>query len=91
MRYYKQCKMDKPMFGSISHQTAWIPEQLAHVGQQVRIHIQQDLWDEGWTISEVGTRMDEEYVSAHERNYLTQAQASDAVRDSDGVWKKVGE
>ena len=75
--FFKQCQMSKPLGKSKAHQTAWIPEEFAHVGKVVKVHIQGDVWSDGWTIDSVGVRQDETHVLAHER-------------DSDGHWKKLG-
>jgi methionine salvage enolase-phosphatase E1 len=53
----------------------------------VKTHIQGDIWSNGWRVDEVGARVPEDYVSRHERDHLTQARASDAVRDPDGNGK----
>jgi hypothetical protein len=89
--YFKQCEMQKPLGKTVMHQTAWIPEHLAHVGHIVKTHIQGEVWSDGWKITAVGVRQSAEYVSSHERDHYTQAQASDAVRDSNGHWKKLGQ
>jgi hypothetical protein len=69
MRQYKQCVLEKFLGHWKQRQTAWIPEHLAKVGKVLRVRIQEDLWDNGWLVMEVGTRMPEDYVFEHERDW----------------------
>ena len=82
---YKQVKLQK----RAEMQYAWIPENLAHLGSPLQIKSEDNTWDNGWLVVEVGARQSEEYVLNHERDYKTARNATDAVRDSEGVWKKV--
>lgn len=66
---FKQCILEKPVGKFRQRQTAWIPEHLAHVGKLLKVRIQQDVWDNGWLVQEVGTRMPEKYVLEHERDW----------------------
>ena len=85
MSYYKQTKLQR--LSEIQY--AWIPEHLAHLGHPVKIKSDDNSWDDGWLVVEVGARQSEEYVLDHERDYKTARDASDAVRDSDGVWERM--
>lgn len=83
--YYRQCQLKRESVV----ETAWIPEQLARVGKHVKIKNDDGEWTYGWHVFEVGSRQPEEFVLEHERDYWTSRRATDAVRDSDGVWMKV--
>jgi hypothetical protein len=85
MTYYKQAKLQK----LAEQQVAWIPESLAHRGSELKIKSDDGTWDNGWIVVEVGARQPEKYVLNHERDYRTSRNATDAVRDSDGIWDKV--
>lgn len=67
--YYKQCVLRKQN----TVQTAWIPEQFAHINEYVCIKD-----DDGWLVELVGQhRMLEEDVSKHSQDYKHQRKASD--------------
>ena len=92
MIFYKQCLMRKKLGTHSCVQTSWIPECFAHSGQVVKFRIQGNIWDDGWEVRETGAnRLSKEEVSSNSRNHLSQAEASDMVRGSDGHWKKLGE
>lgn len=77
MIYYRQCRFQSPTEDGYTEQVAWIPENLAVEGKQVYFGKKTDTPDRLWTVMEVGTRMTEDYVKAHERDYKTQREASD--------------
>lgn len=57
--------------------TTWIPEQYAHLNNYIKLKKDDGTWEDGWKVIEVGTRLSEEYVLDHERDYKTQRKASD--------------
>ena len=73
MVFFKQCRL----VNCEKVQTAWIPEQYAHVGRLVRLKDDDGRWDDHWLVCEVGMRQSGEYVLEHEQDYKTQADASD--------------
>jgi hypothetical protein len=79
---YKQVKLQR----LAEQQYAWIPENLAHLGRPLKLKNDDNTWDDGWIVVEVGVQQSEEYVLKHERDYRTSRNATDAVRDSNGTW-----
>lgn len=89
MNYYRQCILENYVtdqnseepFGQYKvktvKQTTWIPEQYAHVGNFIKLKQNDGSWENGWKVIEVGTRLSEEYVLEHERDYKTQRKGSD--------------
>lgn len=71
--FYKQCTLQRGTQGDV----AWIPEKYAVEGKYLRI--KKDGTDEdGWRVASVGAnRVDGAYLKEHERNYLSQREASD--------------
>lgn len=72
-QFYRQCKLQRGTEGDV----AWIPEKFAV--QDKYLLIEKKTGDEnGWKVIEVGSnRVDGAYLKEHERNYLTQREASD--------------
>lgn len=72
-QFYRQCTLERGTQGDV----AWIPEQYAVLDKYLRIKKDGD--DEnGWKVVTVGaSRVDGAYLKEHERNYLTQREASD--------------
>jgi hypothetical protein len=58
--FYKQCTLKR---GQTS-QVAWIPEVFAKSGHYLEI-----LGENGWCVMNVGTRKEESFVLARERDY----------------------
>jgi hypothetical protein len=71
--------------GIIGVYTCWLPEEFAKVGKLVDLKRGDGSWTHGWTVVEVYTSMSEEYVRAHERDHLTQAEASDKFTPNKGL------
>lgn len=89
---YKQCLLVKsygnPEIPSTQRKmryVAWIPEELAKVGKIMDIKMSDGWWDKGWEIAEVWTVQPEDYVREHERDYLTQSEASDKFTPNRGL------
>ena len=76
--FYKQCHLTSPTEGGEMHKTAWIPESFAVKGRIVYFGKKTDKPERLWTVvNSPSTRKSGEYLGAHERDYLTQRQASD--------------
>lgn len=70
MNYYRQCKLQR-------HDTfavAWIPEHLAKEKQVIVVNKTGECWE---VIEAYKMRITEQYLKTHERDHLTQRQASD--------------
>lgn len=65
---YKQCRLQRLK----TEMTSWIPSQFAVVGKYLRIKGQN-----GWRVISVGGTLSGKYLLKHERDYLTQREASD--------------
>ena len=76
-RFYRQCTYETPTEGGVTRATAWIPEKLAVVGKKIYFGKKTKNPEKLWTVISVGGRQSEEYIKAHERDYMTQRQASD--------------
>lgn len=72
--FYKQCTLKKGTSGEV----AWIPEKFAVLDKYLLIDSKEPGDQNGWQVTAVGTnRVDGAYLKEHERNYLTQREASD--------------
>jgi hypothetical protein len=67
--------------------TSWVPEQFAKVGMLLSFKENDHSWSHGWTVTDVWTRVSEEYVREHERDYLAQAEASEKTTPNTGLFK----
>lgn len=90
MAFFKQCLMLKHTtiadgLPATQVHTAWIPEDLAKEGKVLDILKDDGTWDAGWVVEKVHTRMSEEYVREHERDHLTQSEASDKFTPNKGL------
>jgi hypothetical protein len=74
--HHVQCRMFFPTETALITYTAWIPEEFASVGKKLRL-FRNDCWQNGWVVVEVGTKLESQYVFEHERDYVTQREASD--------------
>ena len=71
--FYKQCTLKRGTQGDVR----WIPEKFAVVGKYIKVKVD-GVEEDGWLVVEAGTnRVDGAYLKEHERNYLTQREASD--------------
>jgi len=76
--WFKQCTFETPCEGGRTVKTAWVPEQFGVIGKIVYFGKKTDKPDRLWTVISAGSqRKSGEYISDHERDYLTQRQASD--------------
>lgn len=67
--FYKQCNIMRDK----THEIVWLPETMAKIGKILKIKN-----EDGWCVVEVSEgRTDYAYLKEHERNYLTQREASD--------------
>ena len=74
---FRQCVLQKCK----KKQTAWIPEQFAHVNKVLKIKN-----EDGWKVVEVSSqRFSEEYVLERADDYKHQAQASDKFTPNRGL------
>ena len=71
--FYRQCTLTRGTEGDV----AWIPEQFAVLNKYLRIK-KEGVEENGWQVTTVGAnRVDGAYLKEHERNYMTQREASD--------------
>jgi hypothetical protein len=68
MQMHTQCRMQR---GSI-YTIAWIPSKFAVVGKWLKLR-----GENGWHVLMAGHTLPSDYVRDHERDYLTQREASD--------------
>lgn len=59
-----------------THLTTWIPSQFAVCNRYLKLKVD-GAWQDGWRVLSCGAEQPEEYVTAHERDYRTQREASD--------------
>ena len=72
--FYKQVRLED---NDKNVRVAWVPERYAHVGKILSIKESDFGWSNGWLVTDVWTQLSEEYVREHERDHLTQRNASD--------------
>ena len=76
--YYKQCSYAHPTEKGELIGIAWIPENLAIVGKKIYFGNKTKNPEQIWTIKSVSDqRLPDSYLQEHERDYLTQREASD--------------
>lgn len=76
--WYKQCTYRSPTEGGYTVETAWIPEKFAVEGKTIYFGNKTDKPKQLWTVESVsGGRISDAYLREHERDYLTQRNASD--------------
>jgi len=68
MQTHTQCRMRR---GDV-HTVAWIPSRFAVVGKYLKLR-----GENGWLVESAGHTLPTRYVVDHERDYLTQREASD--------------
>jgi len=72
--FYRQCKLEK----SKEITTSWIPEKFAKKGRIIKIREnKQSPWNNGWTITSVGTRMNRESIDILENTHTKTRGVSD--------------
>ena len=75
--YVKQCVLIKILHeGSVTY-TAWIPEKNARIGNTVDIKDMNDIWNKGWKVVSVGTKMPYSEMVERREDYKHQRKASD--------------
>lgn len=75
---YRQCVLRSPTDGGESVQVAWIPADLAKLDKQVYFGKKTSEPDKLWTVTGVSDpAISGEYLAEHERDYVTQREASD--------------
>lgn len=71
--YYKQCTLTK----GTKSEVVYIPEGLSVVGKFIKVW-ETEGWSDGWQVTKAAEhRVSGAYLRAHERDYLTQREASD--------------
>ena len=76
--WFKQCTFTSKTENGEMVQTAWIPEKFAVEGKTIYFGSKSDSPERLWIVSSVGDqKMSGEYVADHERDYMSQRQASD--------------
>jgi len=53
---YRQCVMEKQIENGKRIHTAWIPTQFAKVGKKIGLKLEDESWDEGWTVTLAGSQ-----------------------------------
>ena len=74
--YHKQCKLQKQVQSGFKTTTAWLPEQFAKLNHWVILK-QDDSWEAGWQVIEVGTRLATKYMLERSTDYKHTREASD--------------
>lgn len=69
---YAQCILTK----GTKKTTSWLPMKFAKTGKVLKLK-DDGTWDDGWTVTEVGTIQDFSYVKEKERDFTKQREASD--------------
>lgn len=64
MNYHRQCILKKGTTITVS----WIPEEFAEKGKEVDLK-NEGVWEKGWVVSEVGTRLPTHFVIDRSQDY----------------------
>lgn len=77
MSYHRQCVLVKPN-GKSSNKTiiSWIPEEYAVINKYVKLK-NDGIWEDGWKVTEVGSRKLSKDINERSRDYLRQRKVSD--------------
>lgn len=76
--WYRQCVLASPTEEGQLKQVAWIPEKFAQEGRKIYLGKKTKTPDRIWIVEKVSpTRQSGDYLAEHERDYLTQRDASD--------------
>jgi len=76
--WFKQCTFASPAEKGKTVQVAWVPEKFAVVGKQVYFGKKTQTPERIWTVTKASARrVSNKYLTEHERDYLTQREASD--------------
>jgi len=76
--FYRQCTYESPTENGVTRSIAWLPEAQAVVGKQIYFGKKTSTPERIWTVVSAGDqRFDGEYLQAHERDFMTQREASD--------------
>lgn len=76
--YYRQCQYECDHSAGKRMGISWLPESLAEVGKTIFFGSKDQKNKKFWTITSVGKeRKSETYLKDHERDYLSQREASD--------------
>lgn len=87
--FFKQCQLrrltpDGPAVQEFH--TAWIPEEFAKRGKYLDLFdADTGVWEMGWEVVDVYTRMSEEYVREHQDDHKHQHKASDKLTPNKGL------
>jgi hypothetical protein len=78
LSWFKQCTFISPTEEGHTVQTAWVPEKFAKVGRKVYFGKKTKTPERIWEVTVAGDkRISSDYLAEHERDYLTQREASD--------------
>lgn len=61
MNYYTQCKLEKPIKDGFTNEVRWIPSKYAQLSKFLELKSNK-IWDNGWKVVHVGTKMKEEHL-----------------------------
>jgi len=81
--HFRQCHLERPITGGKLHQTTWLPEQFARLGQMLRLR-EKDVWMDGWQVTQVSdVRFAESLLpDAHEAIKSHRAATGDSMKRS---------
>ena len=72
MNYHKQCILKKGTATTVS----WIPEEFAKEGRVVELK-NNGVWEDGWVVSGVGTRLPTHFVIDRSQDYKNMKKETD--------------
>jgi hypothetical protein len=87
MLYYRQCSLQKKIENGTINQVSWIPESFAILGKYLKL-LENDVWENGWQVVNIGGRQDREYRLERSRDYKRQRKGSDMDRGTRGIGEK---
>jgi len=76
MNYHRQCVLSHKIGDGEEVKVAWIPEKFAVKGKYLELK-EDDGWENGWQVMEVGVRQASEAVRERSLDYRNQRKASD--------------
>lgn len=77
-KFYRQCELARPCgLDCRELMTSWIPEEIAKVGETVRLKDEDGEWTEGWLVLAVYDRRPFSYLKERDRDHINQRKQSD--------------
>lgn len=69
MEYHRQCRLSRQVEGKMEIMTTWLPEKFAHIGKVLEIEVSSGVWQNGWSVYEIYSRVRTQDAVQWERDF----------------------